>query len=335
MTTFLFGSPWWLLGLLTIPALSWLRSRVGREGAFVYSSLSLVKGITELSRSRAGAVLLQLRYLAMALFFIGMARPQLAGGQAPLRASGIDIVVSLDLSGSMESEDFELNGSRVNRLAIAKDVLASFIEQRASDRIGLVAFATDAFVAAPPTLDHDFLTRVLHRLELGVINGNATAIGSAISAAANRLRNLKSKSRIIILMTDGQNNAGKLPPLTAAEAAAALGIKVYAIGIGTHGFAPRPVTDQFGRKRYVQEAVDIDEETLKKIADKTGGKYFRADKTETLRKIYREIDSLEKVEQETKRHAYYEELMSWFVAPGAVLLVLEILLSQTVWRKLP
>jgi Ca-activated chloride channel family protein len=168
-----------------------------------------------------------------------------------------------------------------------------------------------------------------------VINGNATAIGSSISAAANRLRNLKSKSRIIILMTDGQNNAGKLPPLTAAEAAAALGIKVYTIGIGTHGYAPRPVIDPFGNKRYVQEAVDIDEDTLKKIADKTGGKYFRADKTETLRRIYREIDSMEKVEQVSRRHAYYQELYPWFLGLAIALLILEILLSQTVWRKLP
>ncbi len=335
MTTFVFGSPWWLLGWALIPLLAWLRSRTGREGAFLYSSLSLVKGILELNRSRAGAVLLNLRYAALFLFFFAMARPQLAGGQAPLRASGIDIVVSLDLSGSMEAEDFELDGVRVNRLAIAKDVLSTFIDQRASDRIGLVAFATDAYVAAPPTLDHDYLTRVLRRLEIGVINGNATAIGSSISAAANRLRNLKSKSRIIILMTDGQNNAGKLPPLTAAEAAAALGIKVYTIGIGTHGFAPRPVIDPFGNKRYVQEAVDIDEETLKKIADKTGGKYFRADKTETLRRVYREIDSLEKVEQVSLRHAYYQELFPWFLGLAVGILILEILLSQTVWRKLP
>lgn len=335
MSTLIFGSKWWLLGLLLIPLLAWLRTRTGREGAFIYSSLSLVRGITELQRSRAGLILVNLRWIALGLFFIGMARPQLAGGQAPLRASGIDIVVSLDLSGSMESEDFELDGSPVNRLTIAKDVLGTFIEQRNSDRIGLVAFGTDAYVAAPPTLDHDFLSRVLRRLELGVINGNATAIGSAISAAANRLRNLKSKSRIIILMTDGQNNAGKLPPLTAAEAASALGIKIYTIGIGTHGFARRPVTDQFGRRVYVQEAVDIDEETLKKIADKTGGKYYRADKTETLRRIYREIDSLEKVEQEIKRYAYYSEWMWIPVLIGTLLLTLEILLSQTVWRKLP
>jgi Ca-activated chloride channel family protein len=333
--SFSFASPWWLLGLLSIPLLAWLRGKMGRESAFVYSSLTLVKGITELSRSRAGSFLLNLRWLALALFFLGMARPQVAGGQAPLKASGIDIAVAVDLSGSMIAEDFELRGERVNRLTMLKEVLASFIEQRTGDRIGLVAFGTEAFIAAPPTLDHDFLRRVLERLELGVIDGQQTAIGSGLSAAVNRLRELKSKSRIVILMTDGQNNAGSIPPLTAAEAAATLGVKVYTIGVGTRGFAPVPARDAFGRKVYVRQAVDIDEDTLKKVAEKTGGKYFRADSTETLRRIYGEIDKLEKTEAELKRFAYYEELMSWFVLPGLGLLALELILGQTVWRKLP
>lgn len=332
---FSFASPWWLLGLLLIPLLAWLRGKAGRESAFVYSSLTLVKGITELSRSRAGSFLLNLRWFALALLFIGMARPQVAGGQAPLKASGIDIAVAVDLSGSMVAEDFELRGERVNRLTMLKDVLGSFIEQRTSDRIGLVAFGSEAFIAAPPTLDHDFLRRVLDRLELGVIDGQQTAIGSGLSAAVNRLRELKSKSRIVILMTDGQNNAGSIPPLTAAEAAASLGVKVYTIGVGTRGFAPVPTRDAFGRKVYVKQAVDIDEDTLRKVADKTGGKYYRADSTETLRRVYAEIDSLEKTEAELKRFAYYEELMSWFVLPGLGLLALEIILGQTVWRKLP
>lgn len=332
---FSFAAPWWLLGLLSIPLLAWLRGKAGRESAFVYSSLTLVKGITELSRSRAGSFLLNLRWFALALLFFGMARPQIAGGQAPLRASGIDIAVAVDLSGSMIAEDFELRGERVNRLTMLKDVLGSFIAQRTSDRIGLVAFASEAFIAAPPTLDHDFLRRVLERLELGVIDGQQTAIGSGLSAAVNRLRELKSKSRIVILMTDGQNNAGSIPPITAAEAAASLGVKVYTIGVGTRGYAPVPAKDAFGRKVYVRQAVDIDEDTLRKVAEKTGGKYYRADSTETLRRVYAEIDTLEKTEAELKRFAYYEELMSWFVLPGLGLLALEIILGQTVWRKLP
>ncbi|MBL9173638.1 MAG: VWA domain-containing protein [Verrucomicrobiales bacterium] len=333
---FTFGQPAWLLALALIPLLAWLRGRSGPESAFVYSSLSLVKGITELRRSRAGAVLANLRWLALVFLIVALARPQVTGGEAPLRASGIDIAVALDLSGSMIAEDFRLRGQQVNRLAIAKDTLKTFVENRPSDRIGLVVFATDAYVAAPPTLDHDFLRRVMDRLELGTINGEQTAIGSGLATAVNRLRGLKSKSRIVILMTDGQSNAGKISPLTAAEAAAALGVKVYTIGVGTRGFAPVPRgTDAFGRKVYGQMQVDIDEDTLRKIAEKTGGKYYRADSTETLRRIYSEIDSLEKTEAKLNKFAYVEEIMSWFALPGLGFLLLELLLGQTVWRKLP
>ncbi|MBX3732283.1 MAG: VWA domain-containing protein [Verrucomicrobiae bacterium] len=333
---FLFAAPWWLVGLLLIPLLAWLRGRRGPESAFVYSSLTLVKGITELRRSRAGAVLMNLRWAALALLFVGLARPQIAGGQAPLKASGIDIAVALDLSGSMIAEDFRLRGQQVNRLEIAKDTLRTFVENRPSDRIGIVVFGTEAYVAAPPTLDHDFLRRVMDRIELGTINGDQTAIGSGLATAVNRLRGLKSKSRIVILLTDGQNNAGKIPPMTAAEAAAALGVKVYTIGVGTRGLAPVPRgTDAFGRKVYGQAPVDIDEDTLRKIADLTGGKYYRADSTETLRRIYAEIDSLEKTEATLNKFAFVEEVMEWFVLPGLGLLLLEVLLGQTVWRKLP
>lgn len=334
--SFTFAEPAWLLGLLAIPLLAWLRGRSGPESAFVYSSLSLVKGITELRRSRAGAVLLNLRWLALAACLVGMARPQVAGGQAPLRASGVDIAVALDMSGSMVAEDFELNGQRVNRLAVAKDTLRTFINERPADRIGLVVFGTEAFVAAPPTLDHDFLRRVLDRLELGTINGEQTAIGSGLSTAVNRLRQLNSKSRLVILMTDGVNNAGKVPPLTAAEAAKALGVKVYTIGIGTRGLAPVPQgVDPLGRKYYRRVPVDIDEDTLEKIAASTGGKYYRATDSETLRRIYAEIDRLEKTEAKLNKFAYVEELMAWFVGPGLGLLLLELLLGHTVWRKLP
>jgi Ca-activated chloride channel family protein len=253
-----------------------------------------------------------------------------------VKASGVDIVVALDLSGSMESEDFELKGRRVNRLEIARDVLQKFIDKRPGDRIGLVAFAGRAYVAAPLTLDHDFLKMNLERLQLHYIQEEGTAIGSALSTALNRLRDVKSKSKLVILMTDGQNNAGKVPPLTAAEAAQALGVKVYTIGVGKQGTAPMPQgVDFFGRKRYVQGEVDIDEKTLKELASRTGGAYFRADSSDTLRGIYEKIDALEKTDVEVKRYVHIRELFAWLVAPGVVLLVLESILGNTVWRKLP
>jgi Ca-activated chloride channel homolog len=224
----------------------------------------------------------------------------------------------------------------VNRLTIAKDVLKKFVDRRPSDRIGLVAFAGMPYIAAPLTLDHDFLEQNINRLDLNSIQESSrTAIGSALAAAVNRLRDIESKSKIVILMTDGQNNAGKIPPLTAAEAAEALQIKVYTIGVGTRGMAPMPYLDVFGRKRYRSEAVDIDEDTLKAIADKTRGKYYRADSSETLKAIYDEIDKLETTEREMKRYVRVEELFPWAVVPGFALLLLEILLSHTIWRRLP
>jgi Ca-activated chloride channel homolog len=328
-----FANPYWLLLLLLIPLLAWLRGKRGHQAAFLYSSVQLVKGISGITRSHVGQILLRMRWLSLALLILGLARPQLGEGQAKVTASGIDIVVALDLSGSMQSEDFTLRGEQVNRLIMAKDVLRDFVRKRTNDRIGLVAFAGRAYIAAPLTLDHDFLLQNLERLQLGSIE-DGTAIGSALTAALNRLKDIRSKSKIVILMTDGQNNAGKVPPLTAAEAAQALGVKVYTIGVGTRGHAPMPV-NVFGVKRYQMVPVDIDEETLTEIAKRTGGKYFRADKAETLRQIYAEIDRMEKTEVEVKKYERYQELFPWVVLPGLVLVLLELILANTVWRKLP
>jgi len=334
-TRLAFAQPYWLLLLLLLPVLAWLKGKHGRQAAFLYSSVGLVKEIGNISPSSAGKILPMLRWLALACFVVGLARPQWTESDTTVHASGIDIVVALDLSGSMESEDFELKGQRVNRLTIAKDVLKKFIDRRPNDRIGLVAFAGLAYIAAPLTLDHSFLLQNLDRLTLHSIE-DGTAIGAALSASINRLRDLKSKSKIVILMTDGQNNMGKIPPLTAAEAAHALKVKVYTIGVGTRGMAPFPRgTDMFGRKVYVSVPVDIDEDTLKEIAKVTGGKYFRADSTDTLRSIYAANDQMEKTEVEVKKYVQYQELFPWIVAGGLGLLLLEIILNHTLWRRLP
>lgn len=330
-----FAHPWFLLLLLVLPAVAWWRAREGKPAAFLYSSARLVSGVANIGASGAGRVLAAMRWLVLGLFIIGLARPQFVQSETSVKASGIDIVVAIDLSGSMESEDFQLKGERVNRLLIAKDVLSQFITRRPGDRIGLVAFAGKAYIAAPLTLDHSFLQLNIDRLELHQIE-EGTAIGAGLSAAVNRLRDLKSKSKIVILMTDGQNNAGKIPPLTAAEAAQALGVKVYTIGVGTRGTAPMPRgVDFFGNKVYAQVPVDIDEKTLTEIAKKTGGEYFRADSTDTLRKIYDRIDKLEKSEVEVKKFLRVSELFHWVVSPALVVLLLELLLANTVWRKLP
>ncbi len=329
-----FAHPYLLLLLLLLPILAWLQGKRGQNSAFLYSSVQLVKPLSGLTRSRAGRILLMLRWVALTLFIIALAQPRFIKGESSSRASGIDIVVAVDLSGSMAAEDFEIERKRVNRLTIAKDVLQKFIDHRPADRIGLVAFAGRAYIASPLTLDHDFLRQNLDRLYLGMIE-DRTAIGSALTSALNRLRDLKSKSKIVILMTDGQNNAGKVPPLTAAEVAQTMKVKVYTIGVGTRGTAPMPYVNVFGQKEYQQVAVDIDEETLTKMADRTGGKYFRADNSDNLRKIYAEIDRLEKTEMDVKKYRQYEELFAWAILAGLVVLLLEIILSQTVWRKLP
>jgi Ca-activated chloride channel family protein len=331
-----FGRPYFLLLLLLLPVLAWLKGRRGEPPAFVYSSVQLVRGILNLSRTRAGGFLSALRWLALALLIFALAQPRLTRSQTKVIASGVDIAVALDMSGSMVSEDFEVRGKRVNRFNMARAVLKSFIDERPNDRIGLVVFASQAFIATPLTLDHDFLEQDLDRLQIGDIDESSTAIGSALGTAINRLRQLKSKSKLVILMTDGQNNAGKVPPLTVAEAARTLGVKVYTIGVGTRGKAPMP---HFGPNKqllgYTMEPVDIDEDTLQQIAKMTGGKYYRADNTERFRAIYAEIDKLEKSEVEVKKYAEHRELFAWAISPALALVLLEALLRHTVYRRLP
>jgi len=237
----------------------------------------------------------------------------------------------------MISEDFVVHGERVNRVNMAKSVLKDFIDKRPNDRIGLVVFAARAFIATPLTLDHDYLQENLARLAIGSINSDATAIGDALTTAVNRLRDLKSKSKIIILATDGQNNSGKIQPLMAADAARALGAKIYTVGIGEQGSAPMPVgrNPYTGQTVYQNVPVDVDEETLQKIADATGGKYYRADNAEKFQQIYAEIDKLEKTEATISKYTEFKELFPWLVTGGLALLLIELVLGQTVFRRLP
>jgi Ca-activated chloride channel family protein len=321
-----FAHPYLLLLLLLLPLLAWLKGRRGRPPAFLYSSLGLVEGLTQARRSRAGALLAALRWLVLAAFIVALAQPRLMKSQTEVKASGIDIVVALDLSGSMNTPDYAMNGRRISRFNVAKPVLKKFVEERPSDRIGLVVFAAQAFIASPMTLDHDFLLDNIDRLEIGTINSDATAIGDGLTTALNRLRELNSKSKIIVLMTDGGNNSGKLDPLTATEAARALGVKIYTIGLGN-----REIVEQMG----LPPGYLPDEETLQKISEMTGGKFYRADNSEKLRAIYAEIDKLEKTEAVINKYAQYDELFPGLVALGLTLLLVVVALAQTALRRLP
>jgi Ca-activated chloride channel homolog len=332
-----FAHPHLLLLLLLLPLLAWLKGRRGLPPAFLYSSVRLVEGLTHVRRSRAGAFLSALRWLVLALFIVALAQPRLAKSTTEVKASGIDIMVALDMSGSMISEDFVVGDRRVDRFNMARSVLEGFIDQRPDDRIGLVVFASQAYIATPLTLDHDFLRENLDRLNIGTINANQTAIGDGLSTALNQLRGIKSKSKIVILMTDGQNNAGNVIPLTAAQAAQALGVKVYTIGVGKQGMAPMPVgRNPFtGEQVYQNEPVDIDEGTLQKIAQLTGGQYYRADNAKRFQQIYAQINQLEKTEEVINKFTQYRELFPWVLSLGLVLLLAEVILGQTVYRKLP
>jgi len=299
-----------------------------------FSTTSMLAEIGSRQRNRAGAFLAGLSYLALALFIIALARPQLGRVTTRVQATGVDIMLVIDVSRSMLAEDFTIGNSRSNRIDTVKLVTEQFIRQRPNDRIGIVAFAGRPYLVSPLTLDHDWLIRNLERLRIGLVE-DGTAIGSAIASAANRLKDKEAKTKLIVLLTDGDNNAGKVQPLTAAEAAKALGIRIYTIGAGTEGEAPFPLQNAFGRTVYRNVLVKFDEKTLSEIATITNGQYFRATDTNSLRKIFSEIDKMEKTKIEVERTAQYRDLFQYVLIPGIACLLLEILLSQTVWRRLP
>jgi Ca-activated chloride channel family protein len=272
--------------------------------------------------------------MVLVLLLIALAGPRKLIAQSKLTGEGIDIVLALDVSGSMSAEDYVINNQRISRLGIIKQTVEKFVEQRHDDRLALIVFGSQAYTVCPLTTDHNWLLENLRQVRIGLIE-DATAIGSGISTSLLRLKNSKAKSRIIVLLTDGVNNAGKIKPLDAAKMAQALGIKVYTIGAGTTGIVPFPVTDEFGNKHYEQAQFDLDEDTLKKIADMTGAKYFRAADTESLRNIYAEIDKLERTKIEDKGYKQYEPLFGFFVLAAMLLLAIEIILTNSLFLKIP
>lgn len=345
MTFFQFQDPAFFLLLILLPVLAWWAGRMGPEAALRFSSTTLAKAVSRERRSRPGRFLFALRLLALAALIAALARPQIGHMNESTEAEGIDIVVTLDLSGSMRALDLSTNDDIVTRLDAAKRVVQDFIGKREYDRIGLVAFAADAYVVSPLTLNHDWLKRNLQRLELGEIDGSGTAIGTALGASVNRLRDHQARSRIVILLTDGENNSGTLSPVGAAEAAKTYGVKVYTIATGKKGRVPVPQTDRNGRVvrdadgkpvyRGRSDISNFDEAELREIATLTGGKFFSATKDGDLERIYDEIDQLETTEIELRSYASFTELFIWPALFGLLLLGIEQILSNTRYHRLP
>jgi Ca-activated chloride channel family protein len=316
----------WLLALL--PLLALMRGRRGPAPALLFSSTAVASAIGSGRRSIFGALLGSFNLLAIAFLILALARPQLGRTTTEIEASGIDIFLAVDVSSSMEAMDFQLDKKSVNRLEVVKSVVSQFIRERPNDRIGLIAFSAKPYLISPLTLDHDWLLQRLQALSIGMIE-DGTAIGSAIGTGSSRLNSQQAKSRLLILLTDGMNTAGRIPPLVAAEAAQALGVKVYTIGAGTRGVAPTPYTDPFGRKSIRRVNVNIDEATLKAIAEKTGGRYFRATDTSSLARIYKEIDKMETTTRTIKQFENYRELFSACIGLALLFITIGLFMRRT------
>jgi Ca-activated chloride channel family protein len=327
---FRFEHPWLLLLLLLIPVVAWFALRRGHNRSIAYPSVELLlgAGLEAPVWKRHGK--LALRLLAIALVILAVAHPQTGRSQHTEYAEGIDIMLVLDTSGSMQAQDFEPK----NRLFVAREVVKEFIAKRRQDRIGLVVFAADAITQCPLTLDYTLLAKLVDGVDFGMLD-DGTAIGVALATACNRLRSSDATSRVVILLTDGQNNAGMVDPITAARVAASLGVKVYTVGVGTRGRAPMPIDDPVFGRRLVSVDVDIDEPTLRRIAELTDGRYFRATDRAELEEIYDRIDALEKSKVESETYVEYTSRFAWFVIPALALLMLELAFEQTWLRETP
>ncbi len=325
-----FAYPWVLFFLLIIPILIiwyiWQGSK--KSSAITYSSLKIFEKAPVSLRERLRHLPFALRMLALVFLIIALARPQNFSAGQSVNAEGIDIAMVLDISGSMLAEDF-----KPNRLEAAKQVIDKFISARTTDRIGLVIFSREAFTQCPLTIDYSVLRNLLFDIKSGMIT-DGTAIGNAIANGVNRLKDSDAESKVIILLTDGVNNAGEVDPVSAAEIAASFGIRIYTIGVGTRGEAPYPVSTPFGI-RYRMVPVEIDEVLLKKVADITGGEYFRATNNRALEEIYNKIDKMEKTKIEITSYRNAKELFADWMGIGLLILFIELVSSKTILRKLP
>ena len=328
---FRFASPWYLL-LLILPVLVLVLSRKKKaaRASFRFSDIKNLKKIKPSLRIRLRGSLSLIRFIVLCLLIIAMARPQSGWTERNVKTEGIDIMLALDVSYSMKAMDFD-----PNRLEAAKKVISEFVGGREADRVGCILFASSAFTLCPLTLDYGVIKGFIGNADFGIIDSNSTAIGLGLASCVNKLKDSKAKSKVVILLTDGENKVWDIAPLTAAEAAKALGVRVYTIGVGTHGRALMPMNQGvFGIVKVPME-VKIDEKTLKEIARLSGGKYYRATNNQKLEEIYKEIDQLEKTKIEFLEHQNYDELMAMAVWPALILLLLELVLAGTYFLKIP
>jgi Ca-activated chloride channel family protein len=325
-----FAHPHALWLMLLLPALAWYDAAWGAKARakFRFSSLALVRGA---SARRGPDPAAALRLAVLGLLIVALARPQRGQKREEVTSPATDILLAVDTSGSMEALDFDPK----NRLEGAQEVIRRFVDQRPHDRIGLVVFSGLALTQCPLTLDHGALLGFLDRLRIGMIEEDGTAVGTAIMTAAARLKDSEAKSKVIVLLTDGRNNRGEVDPLTAAQAAAGLGVKIYAVGAGRPGGSLYPVQDPLFGRRLVRRPEELDEETLQRVAAAGGGRYFRATDLESLKEIYAEIDRLEKTDVKVETITDYRDLYLPFVLAAFALFMTEALLASTAWRRLP
>jgi len=329
MIKFAYPGMLWLF-LLFVPIIAWHIAKHRSAFPTIHiSSTTPFAGMRRSWKSYLLHALFVLRLIAIGAIIVMLARPQTRDSWRTTHTEGIDIVLALDVSPSMLARDF-----KPDRLEAAKNVATAFVSSRENDNIGLVLFAEESFTGVPMTMDREILTNYISSIEMGML-GNATAIGDGIATSVNRLKNSSTKSKIIILLTDGSNNTGVVAPVTAAELAKKYGIKIYTIGIGTNGMAPYPQQNYFGQIEYVPQEVVIDEATLKEIASLTGGRYFRATGNNVLKEIFGQIDTLEKTEMNVRNFSHTEDNYMMWAVIALVSLALEIILRNTILRTLP
>ncbi len=331
---FRFASPYFLFLLALIPVAVFYKQRRRTIPVMGISAVAAVSNIRASLWLRLRRVMPVLKYMGLVLLIIAMARPQWGIRKQNIQTEGINIILAVDLSESMAALDFKQKGKIVNRLEAVKEVVRTFVDRRSGDRIGMVVFGSHAYTQVPLTRDYSTIVSVLHRLKIGAA-GKSTAIGDAIGISLKRLEDIKSKSNIIILLTDGRSNSGEFEPATTAAIAVQKHVKIYTVGVGTRGRVPFLIKDTIFGDRYVYQQVDIDEDTLKDIAGKTGGLYFRAKNIEGLEKIYNTIDRLEKTEVKIITFEQYNEFYVYFLVMAFILQGLWIIFSNTRFLEIP